>query len=102
MTAYRKIICVFSIAVGFAFASAADSTIKKVKLINSDEIKINNDGRVLQEFEYTCDAENLALATCGSATLACYESATRLVIPATNWCSMSYLMWTPSAEQPRT
>lgn len=90
MTAISKIICVFSLAIGFAFGGAAQSPLRKPKLINSNEIKVNNEGaRVLQTVEYVCDEENVALALCTVLNTACYNAATDLVIPGLNWCALS-------------
>ncbi len=90
MTAISKIICVFSLAIGFAFGGVAESPLRKPKLVNGGEIKVNNHGtRVLQTTQYVCEAEGSALALCAGSFLACWSSVDDWVMPAANWCSMS-------------
>jgi len=90
MTAINKIISIFFFAIGSAYVSAADSSIRKVNKFG--EIKMNKVGQDLQEMEIAvCDDESLALLLCGTdgGTTSCYNCVAQLSIPLFNTCSWS-------------
>lgn len=82
MAVINKIISVFFFAIGFANASAADSSFQSINKVG--KVMLDEVGRALQEYDEVvvlCETEGRALQSCTSLTTACIECVEGLIIP---------------------